>query len=124
MPNCRKNQIAARANNSSAVFESFLSDFKTSGEQTITTAIGDIQIDEDDLSDEYDFMDEDDEAQARRQRDKERRRKPQHKYKEILQQLADRKIDEIVIDLDDLASVCGPVRVRLSAHCATNSSAV
>ncbi|KAJ6446234.1 DNA replication licensing factor mcm7 [Purpureocillium lavendulum] len=83
-------------------FEEFLTGFKTSPEHTIATALGDITIDEDDLSDEYDFMDDDDEAGARRQQDKERRRTPQHKYKEILQQLADRTVDEITIDLDDL----------------------
>ncbi|KAK3341679.1 MCM2/3/5 family-domain-containing protein [Lasiosphaeria hispida] len=85
-------------------FESFINDFKTSPEETITTALGDINIDEDDLSDEYDFMDEDDDAQARRQLEKARKRTPRHKYKDLLQELADRKIDEVVIDLDDLYS--------------------
>jgi len=50
-------------------------------------------------------MDEDDEAHRRRQQEKARKRAPQHKYKNMLQQLADRKRDEIVIDLDDLATV-------------------
>ena len=54
-------------------------------------------------------MDEDDEAQQRRRQEKERRRKPQHKYKDMLQELADRKIDEVVIDLDDLYLVRRPV---------------
>ncbi|KAK3694302.1 MCM2/3/5 family-domain-containing protein [Podospora appendiculata] len=84
--------------------ESFIQDFKTSPEQTITLALGNINIDEDDLSDEYDFMDEDDETQQQRLQEKARRRAPQHKYKDILQQLADRKANEIVIDLDDLHS--------------------
>ncbi|KAJ6784851.1 hypothetical protein PWT90_08704 [Aphanocladium album] len=84
-------------------FEVFLNDFKTSPAHTITTAMGNVTIDEDDLSDEYDFMDEDDETGARRRRDKEQRRAPHHKYKEIMQKLADRTQDEIVIDLDDLA---------------------
>ncbi|GAB1310821.1 DNA replication licensing factor MCM7 [Madurella fahalii] len=87
-----------------AGFEAFLSDFKTSPEQTITHALGNINIDEDDLSDEYDFMDEDDNAQQQRQSDKARKRAPQHKYKDMLQELADRKISEVVIDLDDLHS--------------------
>jgi len=87
-----------------AAFESFLQDFKTSPEQTITTALGNINIDEDDLSDDYDFMDEDEGAQQRRQQEKARRKTPQHKYKEMLQELADRKIDEVVIELDDLQS--------------------
>jgi len=49
-------------------------------------------------------MDEDNEAQERRRRDKSRARKPQHKYKDLLQELSDRKVDEIVFDLDDLHS--------------------
>lgn len=90
---------------SPAAFTSFLKDFKTSPEQSITTALGNINIDEDDLSDEYDFMDEDDEVHQRRLQEKARRRTPQHKYKDMLQQLKDRKTDEFLIDLDDLASV-------------------
>ncbi|OAA43292.1 DNA replication licensing factor mcm7 [Metarhizium rileyi] len=83
-------------------FEEFLKDFKTSPEHTITTAMGDITIDEDDLSDDYDFMDEDNEVGERRRQDKANRATPQYKYKQLLQQLADRTIDEITIDLDDV----------------------
>lgn len=79
--------------------------FKTSPEQSITAAIENINIDEDDLSDEYDFMDDDDEAGERRRLAKHRKNVPQYKYKQILQDLADRKTDEITIDLDDLAAV-------------------
>ncbi len=50
-------------------------------------------------------MDEDEDAQQRRIRERARRRLPQHKYKNIMQQVADRKLDEVQIDLDDLASV-------------------
>ena len=50
-------------------------------------------------------MDEDDDAQARRRQEKARGRLPQYKYKDTLQKLADRKANEIVIDLDDLATV-------------------
>jgi DNA replication licensing factor MCM7 len=84
-----------------------LKDFKTSPEQTITTAMGNITIDEDDLSDDdYDFMDEENEqARADRRKEKEARRIPQPKYKLMLQQLADRSIDEMTVDLDDLAAV-------------------
>ncbi|KAM3514434.1 hypothetical protein MY11210_001878 [Beauveria gryllotalpidicola] len=85
-------------------FEVFLKDFKTTPEHTITTAMGKITIDEDDLSDEYDFMDDDDESGERRRRDREHRRAPHHKYQEIIQKLADRTQEEIVIDLDDLAA--------------------
>jgi len=50
-------------------------------------------------------MDEDDDAQVRRRQEKARSRLPQYKYKNTLQKLADRKANEIVIDLDDLATV-------------------
>ncbi|KAH8179957.1 MCM2/3/5 family protein [Sarocladium implicatum] len=87
-------------------FESFLTNFKTSPEQTITTAMGNITIDEDDLSDEdYDFMDDDNEqAREQRRQERESRKTPQAKYKLMLQQLADRTIDEMTVDLDDLAA--------------------
>lgn len=49
--------------------------------------------------------DEDEAAGGRRNREKSRRGAPQYKYKDMLQGLADRDIDEIVIDLDDLATV-------------------
>ncbi|EJT75478.1 DNA replication licensing factor mcm7 [Gaeumannomyces tritici R3-111a-1] len=85
-------------------FENFLQEFKTSPEQAITQGLGDIAIGDDDLSDDYDFMDEDDEAAQRRQQERARQKGPHYKYKEMLRQLADRKIDEVVIDLDDLAT--------------------
>jgi DNA replication licensing factor MCM7 len=93
------------ANQPTEAFEVFLQDFKTSPEQTITTALGNITINEDELDDDYDFMDEDEEAGERRRQEKESRREPQYKYKDMLQQLADRTIDEMTIDLDDLVKV-------------------
>ncbi len=58
------------------------------------------------MSDEYDFMDDDDHnAQQQRERERARRRLPLYKYKDILQRLANRDVDEICIELDDLASV-------------------
>ncbi|KAL5600053.1 hypothetical protein FOVSG1_007865 [Fusarium oxysporum f. sp. vasinfectum] len=83
-------------------FQEFLTGFKTSPEQTITTALGNITIGEDDLDDEYDLMEEDGQD-ANRQQAKERRA-PQYKYKNMLQQLSDRTIDEATIDLNDLAT--------------------
>jgi len=49
--------------------------------------------------------DDDDNAQQRRQADKARRRAPQYKYRDILQKLANREVQEVCIDLDDLATV-------------------
>jgi len=66
--------------------------------------MGNVTIDDDDLSDEYDFMDEDEDHEQRR-REKARSRVPHHKYKDMLQDLADRKIDEVKIDLDDVDNV-------------------
>lgn len=79
-----------------------MSEFKTSPEQQLTNALNNVDLDDD--SDEYDFMD-DAETQNRRQREKARSRSPQHKYKDLLQKLADREADEVVIDLDDLYTV-------------------
>lgn len=78
-------------------FEEFLNHFKTSPEHTITTAIGDITIDDDDLSDDDDLMG-DGETRPREQRSA-----PQLKYKNMMQELANRKINEVVIQLNDLA---------------------
>ncbi|KAH8128363.1 Mcm2-7 hexameric complex component [Trichoderma asperellum] len=87
-----------------SAFESFLKDFKTSPEHTLTTALGNITIDEDELSDDYDFMDEDEQTRDRRQQERAKRKTPQHKYNDMLQLLANRKLDEFAIDLDDLAT--------------------
>lgn len=98
-----------------AAFEDFLEKYKTSPQDTITHAIGQISIDEDDLSDEYDFMDEDGDAAAqndRRRKKAAQRQQPQHKYVELMQQLADRTIDEALIDLDDVASVSNERRLH------------
>ncbi|KAK0748275.1 MCM2/3/5 family-domain-containing protein [Apiosordaria backusii] len=83
-------------------FEHFLVDFKTSPQETITTALGNITINEDDLSDDYDFMDEDDEGGQQRRRQQRAQKEPVHKYKLMLQELADRKINEVAIELDDI----------------------
>ncbi|EPE02932.1 dna replication licensing factor mcm7 [Ophiostoma piceae UAMH 11346] len=85
-------------------FKEFLSSYKTTPEHAITHALGNINIDDDDLSDEYDFADEDEQASERRAQEKAARRQPQLKYSLMLKDLADRKINEISIDLDDLSS--------------------
>ncbi|KFA78392.1 hypothetical protein S40288_04923 [Stachybotrys chartarum IBT 40288] len=90
--------------NQQTAFEEFLKDFKTSPEQTITTAMGSITIGDEDVDEDYDFMDEDEQTGNRRRGDGAQRGVPQYKYKEILQKLSDRILDEIVIDLDDLVA--------------------
>ena len=88
-----------------AAFKDFLSNYKTTPEHAITHALGNINIDDDDLSDEYEFVDETDEAAERRAQEKAARRKPTHKYRDLLQKLADREVDEVIVDLDDLSMV-------------------
>ncbi len=67
-----------------------------------------MNIDEDDFSDEYDFMDDDDEeGQNARRRTRAQDKTPKLKYMDLLQKIADRYEDEITIDLDDLATVGG-----------------
>jgi hypothetical protein len=91
-----------------AGFDSFIRNFKCSPQDAITQALGDINIDAGDLSDEYDFMDEEEGAQQRRAQEKARQRAPQYKYKDLLQKVANRDSSEIVIDLEDLATVMRP----------------
>jgi DNA replication licensing factor MCM7 len=93
-----------------AAFESFLQNHKTSPQETITHAIGNISIGEDDLDDDYDFMDEDDQQAVSRR--KAAQRQPRFKYKDMMQQLADRKLDEVLIELDDLVTVSTCHRYR------------
>lgn len=85
------------------IFQEFLQTFKTSeatNESAATEAIDNLRLGEDDLSDE-ELLDDDDGARnARRTREE-----PRLKYADILQKVADRKTDHIVIELDDLDSV-------------------
>jgi DNA replication licensing factor MCM7 len=72
-----------------------------------------MNLDEDDFSDEYDFMDDDEEeGQSARQEARRQSKIPKLKYKDLLQKIADRYEDEITIDLDDLAKVS-----QLSRRC-------
>jgi DNA replication licensing factor MCM7 len=90
---------------STAAFEDFLRTFKTSPKDGLSGALSDMNIDEDDFSDEYDFMDDDDEEGNARREARSRAKIPKLKYKDLLQKIADRYEDEITIDLDDLAKV-------------------
>ena len=87
-------------------FEDFLQTFKSSPESALANVMGNMNIDEDDFSDEYDFMDDDDEeGQTTRRHTRTLAKEPQLKYADLLQKVADRLEDEITIDLDDLAKV-------------------
>ena len=67
-----------------------------------------MNIDEDDFSDDYDFMDDEEHEEeylnVQRQA-KAKTKQPTLKYVEQLQRIADRIEDEITIDLDDIAKV-------------------
>lgn len=92
--------------NFTAAFEDFLQTFKTTPTTAITDALGGMNIDQDDLSDEYDFMDDDDnEGQNARRQTRSQSKMPKLKYLDLLQKVADRYEDEITIDLDDVAKV-------------------
>ena len=80
-------------------FQSFLEKFETSKTSAdVGEAIGGLHFDGDHTSDEYDFMD--DVADEDRSR-----RRPKRKYVDMLQEVANRERQNIVIELDDLQEV-------------------
>lgn len=98
-PEKNRNKILANfQDRDKAGFEEFLTQFKTTAEEAVTNALGGMNIDEDDLSDYEDLMEHDgDRGRAKPA--------PHHKYKNLLQKLANRTETEAVIELDDLESV-------------------
>ena len=90
-------------------FERFLNEFKLASQSSdISTvdALENLNLDGDDISDDYDFMEDADEASGNRRRTRHSRdREPRKKYMDVLQEVADRKLSEICVDLDDLATV-------------------
>ena len=82
-------------------FKDFLENFKSfesASEDAATEALGDLHLDGDGTSDEYDFMDDvNGDADASRQQ-----RRTKRKYMTILQDVADRVKSNILIELDDL----------------------
>jgi DNA replication licensing factor MCM7 len=102
--------VAKSLNSHLAAFEDFLKTFKSSAsttEASATRALQGLHIDEDGLSDEYDFMDDAGEREGvdRSAGQNGRARDPKLKYMEILQSVADRLTSEICIELDDLDAV-------------------
>ncbi|KAI9856152.1 MAG: Mcm2-7 hexameric complex component [Vezdaea acicularis] len=83
-----------------AAFEDFLKTFKSS-ETSATNALKGLQLDDDNTSDEYDFMD--DLADEARQRTRSKRmHDASSKYMVLLQEIADRFASQVTIELDDL----------------------
>ncbi|KAJ9256018.1 hypothetical protein DTO195F2_6066 [Paecilomyces variotii] len=86
-------------------FKDFLKHFKTfesASESAATEAIEDLHIDGDTTSDEYDFMDDVEQDGAGGTGRNRRRREPKQKYMQMLQEVADRERNHILIELDDL----------------------
>lgn len=50
-------------------------------------------------------MDEDEEGESRRRQEAAASKQPYHKYRDMMRELADRKIDEVLIELDDVQQV-------------------
>ena len=90
-----------------AAFEDFLLNYKstqTDLDTAATDAFEELNIDGDGTSDEYDFMDDvagGKEARRPFGRPSEARRK----YMDMLQKVADRQLNQVTIDLDDLDNV-------------------
>ncbi len=83
-------------------FQSFLEKFETSktSSDAAAEAIDGLHLDGDHTSDEYDFMDDVADGD-----DTNARRRPKRKYMDMLQEVADRERQNILIDLDDLQEV-------------------
>lgn len=97
-----------------AAFEDFLTSFKSSqaeNEILAQDALQDLNLDEDGTSDEYDFIDdvEDGTGRRSRRRDGENGHHPKIKYMNMLQKVADRELNQVTIDLDDLVEVFAPI---------------
>lgn len=92
-----------------AAFEDFLSGYKLepTDNEIPSNALQELNIDDDNTSDEYDFMD-DVTAAKEKQRPIRQTKKPRRKYMDQLQDVVDRKRDEILIELDDLDNVSSP----------------
>ena len=89
-------------------FEDFLSSYKSTISPTdisAADALQDLNID-DGLSDEYDFMDDARDGEGKEKSSRPSKfADPKRKYMNMLQQVADRQISEVTIELDDLENV-------------------
>ena len=75
-------------------FEDFLRNFKSSSTEA-EDALEDLNLNADNASDEYDFMDDAGKGGSQKRRTK-------HKYMDLLQNVADRKTNQVLISLDDV----------------------
>jgi DNA replication licensing factor MCM7 len=82
-----------------AAFEDFLKTYKSTATEA-ADAFSRLNLEDDDLDEEYDFLDESGDETGRP-----RKGDPKLKYMRMLQQVADRVSNQVLIDLDDLAAV-------------------
>lgn len=109
-----------------AAFEDFFRSFKASAshnEVSAANALEDLHINEDGLSDDYDFMEDaaDGNGFTRSTYRGAQDRNPKLKYMEMLQKVADRQTSEVCIELDDLDAVsiaedCGRILLMLGQY--------
>lgn len=104
--------VSANADqNCLGAFEEFLSTYESTIsdlDAAATDALESLNIDEDDLGDEYVMVD--DEGKGKGPLPKPGQYSdPKKKYMHMLQQVADREISEVTIELDDLQNVGFPL---------------
>lgn len=88
-------------------FENFLTTYECTTPDLTTNALESLNIEEEEFSDEYVMVDNDGDGKggARRPGQSGTSKK---KYMEMLQQVADRQVSEVMIELDDLENVGSP----------------
>ena len=85
-------------------FEDFLTTYESTTPDQTTNALENLNIEEEDFSDEYVMVDDERDSQGVRRRPGQPG-PSKKKYMEMLQQVADRQISEVMIELDDLDNV-------------------
>lgn len=102
----RQRRNARNANSKAAAFEDFLTGYKSTATDLDipSNALQQLNIDGDNTSDEYDFMDDVTSAKEKQQPTAPTAG-PRRKYMDQLQEVADRERDEVLIELDDLDNV-------------------
>jgi len=87
-----------------AAFEVFLKTYTSKSTET-TDALGDLNLNEDGLSDEYDFMEDISDEPGHATNRQTQQQHPKLKYMQLLKEVSNRTKDQILIELDDLAEV-------------------
>lgn len=104
---CRRNASSDTNAGCADAFENFLTTYECTTPDLTTNALENLNIEEEDLSDEYVMVDDERDGQGGRRRPGQPGTSKK-KYMEMLQQVADRQISEVMIELDDLENVGYP----------------